>query len=172
MTGCQAALAVVILVIFAVSETIDNMGCMIGSNRCLTSSPHCLPFSQSRQLALPSLRCSPDLLCGAAGLPLLVANAPSVEDMQVRIHVHNPSYHLFCSPQNTASSGGSFDFQLSDAAGTKLVSRNVPGPVSTLAVVAKAGTRYQWIPGLSEGLANFAFRVRSSRIDLMHSPGT
>lgn len=59
-----------------------------------------------------------------------------------------------------AASASSFNFELSESAGTKLVSRNVPSPVSTLALVSKAGTRSQWVPGLAEGLANFAFRVR------------
>jgi hypothetical protein len=31
-------------------------------------------------------------------------------------------------------------------------------------LVAKAGTRYEWVPGLAEALEKFAFRVR--RLDM------
>jgi ubiquinol-cytochrome c reductase core subunit 2 len=34
------------------------------------------------------------------------------------------------------------------------------GPTASLALVAKAGTRYEWVPGLAEALEKFAFRVR------------
>ena len=42
----------------------------------------------------------------------------------------------------------------------KLASRDLAGPTTTLAVIAKAGTRYELLPGLSEGLEKFAFKVR------------
>ncbi|KAF2672038.1 LuxS/MPP-like metallohydrolase [Microthyrium microscopicum] len=62
-----------------------------------------------------------------------------------------------------AASSASVNYEASEAAGTKLISKNIPGPTSTLALVAKAGTRYQWLPGLSEGLANFAFKNTQKR---------
>lgn len=68
-----------------------------------------------------------------------------------------------------ASSPGNFNFELTEAAGTKIVSRDVPTPVSTLALVSKAGSRYQWLPGLAEGLEKFAFRVLYSRISFNES---
>lgn len=45
----------------------------------------------------------------------------------------------------------------------KVASRDVAGPTTRLAVVAKAGSRYQPAPGLTTGLEQFAFKVRSDR---------
>jgi hypothetical protein len=59
-----------------------------------------------------------------------------------------------------APASGSFQYQAGEAKGLKFASRDFAGPTTTLALVAKAGTRYQPLPGLTEGLANFAFRVR------------
>ena len=65
----------------------------------------------------------------------------------------------------TAASG-SFNYEAGEAAGVKLASRALPGPTTHLAVVAKAGTRYQPLPGYSEGLEKFAFKstVRRSAL--------
>jgi hypothetical protein len=46
--------------------------------------------------------------------------------------------------------------------GIKVASRDVSGPTTKLAVIAKAGTRYQSLPGLTEGLEQFAFKVLTS----------
>lgn len=54
---------------------------------------------------------------------------------------------------------GSFSYQTGEAAGVKFASRDLPGPTATVALVAKAGTRYQSLPGLAEGLEKYAFRV-------------
>jgi hypothetical protein len=62
-----------------------------------------------------------------------------------------------------APASGSFAYQQGDAAGIKFASRDMAGPTTTLAVVARAGTRYQPLPGLAEGLEKFAFRVCASR---------
>jgi ubiquinol-cytochrome c reductase core subunit 2 len=59
-----------------------------------------------------------------------------------------------------APASGSFQYQSGEAKGVKFASRDFAGPTTTLALVSKAGTRYQPLPGLTEGLANFAFRVR------------
>ena len=58
----------------------------------------------------------------------------------------------------TAASG-SFLYETGDAKGVKFASRDLPGPTTHLAVVAKAGTRYQPLPGFSEGLEKFSFKV-------------
>ena len=58
----------------------------------------------------------------------------------------------------TAASG-SFSYETGDAGGVKFASRDLPGPTTHLAVVAKAGTRYQPLPGFSEGLEKFSFKV-------------
>jgi ubiquinol-cytochrome c reductase core subunit 2 len=59
-----------------------------------------------------------------------------------------------------APASGTFQYQSGEAKGVKFASRDLAGPTTTLALVAKAGTRYETLPGLTEGLANFAFRVR------------
>ena len=65
-----------------------------------------------------------------------------------------------CSSRCFASAAsGSFNYETGDAAGVKVASRDLPGPTTHLAVVAKAGTRYQPLPGFSEGLEKFAFKV-------------
>ncbi|KAG5769408.1 hypothetical protein H9Q72_003343 [Fusarium xylarioides] len=60
-----------------------------------------------------------------------------------------------------AASTGSYE--TSDVTGLKVASRDAHGPTTTLAVVAKAGTRYQPLPGLSVGLAEFAFKNTQRR---------
>lgn len=54
---------------------------------------------------------------------------------------------------------GSFSYETGDAGGVKFASRDLLGPTTHLAVVAKAGTRYQPLPGFSEGLEKFSFKV-------------
>ncbi|KAF2146117.1 uncharacterized protein K452DRAFT_294722 [Aplosporella prunicola CBS 121167] len=57
-----------------------------------------------------------------------------------------------------APASGSFHYETGDANGVKFASRDLAGPTTTLALVAKAGTRYQTLPGLTEGLEKYAFR--------------
>jgi ubiquinol-cytochrome c reductase core subunit 2 len=59
-----------------------------------------------------------------------------------------------------APASGSFQYETGDAKGVKFASRDLAGPTTTLALVARAGTRFQPLPGLTEGLEKFAFRVR------------
>jgi ubiquinol-cytochrome c reductase core subunit 2 len=63
-----------------------------------------------------------------------------------------------------APASGSFAYQTSDVAGIKAASRDIAGPTTTLALVARAGTRYEPVPGLAEGLQRFAFMVCIVRI--------
>ncbi|KAH7411921.1 Metalloenzyme, LuxS/M16 peptidase-like protein [Phaeosphaeria sp. MPI-PUGE-AT-0046c] len=65
-----------------------------------------------------------------------------------------------------APASGSFQYEAGEAKGVKFASRDFAGPTTTLALVAKAGTRYQPLPGLTEGLANFAFRATERRSTL------
>jgi hypothetical protein len=58
-----------------------------------------------------------------------------------------------------AVASGSFQYETGNAAGVKFASRDLPGPTTTLTVVAKAGTRYQILPGYSDALEKFAFKV-------------
>jgi len=61
-----------------------------------------------------------------------------------------------------AAASGSFQYETGNAAGVKFASRDLPGPTTTLTVVAKAGTRYQVLPGYSDALEKFAFKVSCS----------
>lgn len=62
-----------------------------------------------------------------------------------------------------AAASGSFQYETGDASGVKYASRDLPGPTTTLTVVAKAGTRFQPLPGYSDLLEKFAFKVDGSR---------
>lgn len=54
-------------------------------------------------------------------------------------------------------------YEVSDSAGVKIANRETGGPTSTLALVAKAGSRYQPFPGFSDALEQFAFQVGYTR---------
>ncbi|RDA84044.1 hypothetical protein CP532_6506 [Ophiocordyceps camponoti-leonardi (nom. inval.)] len=54
-------------------------------------------------------------------------------------------------------------FETTDISGLKVASRDVHGPTTKLAVVVKAGTRYQQAPGLTVGLEEFAFKNTQRR---------
>lgn len=58
-----------------------------------------------------------------------------------------------------APASGSFSYETGTASGVKFASRDVAGPTTTLALVSKAGTRYESLPGLSLGLQAYAFKV-------------
>jgi ubiquinol-cytochrome c reductase core subunit 2 len=64
----------------------------------------------------------------------------------------------------SVSGSTSFSYDTTDIGGLKVASRDVAGPTTKLAVVAKAGTRYQSLPGLTAGLEQFAFKVRKRRL--------
>ncbi|CAG8984184.1 hypothetical protein HYALB_00004167 [Hymenoscyphus albidus] len=57
----------------------------------------------------------------------------------------------------------SFSYESADVGGIKVASRDVAGPTTKLAVVAKAGTRYEQLPGLTVGLERFAFKNTQKR---------
>nr|OQO31274.1 hypothetical protein B0A51_01028 [Rachicladosporium sp. CCFEE 5018] len=65
-----------------------------------------------------------------------------------------------------APASGSFSYDSGDAQGIKVASRDQTGPVTTLALVAKAGTRYQPLPGLTQALERFAFKSTENRSTL------
>lgn len=54
-------------------------------------------------------------------------------------------------------------YESADINGIKVASRDPRGPTARVAVVAKAGTRYQPLPGLSVGLEEFAFKNTDRR---------
>jgi hypothetical protein len=51
-------------------------------------------------------------------------------------------------------------FEPTEVSGVAVVAKDAHGPSTKLAIVAKAGTRYQPAPGLTAGLEAFAFKVR------------
>lgn len=59
-----------------------------------------------------------------------------------------------------APASGSFQYATGEVNGIKTASRDIPGPVGTLALVSQSGTRFQPLPGLAEGLERYAFKVR------------
>lgn len=71
------------------------------------------------------------------------------------------SWHQSTRGYASASAGASLQYQQGDASGLKFASRDNSGAVSTVALVSKAGTRYQTLPGLAEALDRYAFRVRA-----------
>ncbi|KAG6042235.1 hypothetical protein E4U41_002578 [Claviceps citrina] len=54
-------------------------------------------------------------------------------------------------------------FETADVSGLKVASRDAHGPTTKLAIVAKAGTRYEPLPGLTVGLEEFAFKNTQRR---------
>ncbi|KAI0156422.1 ubiquinol-cytochrome C reductase complex CORE protein 2 precursor [Xylariaceae sp. FL1272] len=60
----------------------------------------------------------------------------------------------------------SFNYETADVAGVKVATRDSHGPTTKLAIVAKAGTRYEPAPGLAVGLEEFAFKNTKSRTAL------
>ena len=63
-----------------------------------------------------------------------------------------------CRTFASARSGG-FNYETGEVNGIKFASRDLPGPTTQLAIVARAGTRFQLYPGFAEGLEKFAFKV-------------
>ena len=66
----------------------------------------------------------------------------------------------------SVSGSTSFSYDTADVGGVKVASRDVAGPTTKLAVVAKAGTRYQNLPGLTAGLEQFAFKVGKKSVNI------
>ncbi|PYH98364.1 LuxS/MPP-like metallohydrolase [Aspergillus ellipticus CBS 707.79] len=54
-------------------------------------------------------------------------------------------------------------YDVTESAGVKVANREVAGPTGTLALVAKAGPRYQPFPGFSDVLEQFAFKSTLKR---------
>jgi len=54
-------------------------------------------------------------------------------------------------------------YEPTNIAGVKVAARDDGGPTTRLAIVAKAGTRYEALPGLTVGLEEFAFKNTTKR---------
>ena len=76
----------------------------------------------------------------------------------LRIVVSSPNQRCLA----TAASG-TFTYQTGDAGGVKFASRDLPGPTTHLAIVAKAGSRFEPLPGYADGLEKFAFKGTQRR---------
>ncbi|GAM40600.1 hypothetical protein TCE0_039f13073 [Talaromyces pinophilus] len=57
----------------------------------------------------------------------------------------------------------STQYETAEAAGIKVANRELEGATSLLAVVAKAGSRYEPVPGFSDALARYAFQSTYKR---------
>ena len=88
----------------------------------------------------------------------MISRASLSRNVQLAVRRQDPIH-----PSNrrglAAAASGSFSYETGEAVGVKFASRDLAGPTTTLAVVAKAGTRYQVLPGFSNGLEQFAFKV-------------
>lgn len=62
-----------------------------------------------------------------------------------------------------AAAASSGTFETSNINGINVASRDAHGPTTKLAIVSKAGTRYQPLPGLTVGLEEFAFKNTQRR---------
>ncbi|RAK80449.1 ubiquinol--cytochrome-c reductase subunit 2 [Aspergillus fijiensis CBS 313.89] len=78
--------------------------------------------------------------------------------------------HKQCSAAGATSRRGmasaatpGLQYDVSESAGVKVANREVAGPTGTLALVSKAGTRYQPFPGFSDALEQFAFKSTLKR---------
>jgi hypothetical protein len=70
-----------------------------------------------------------------------------------------------------SSGSTSFSYETADVGGVKTASRDVAGPTTKLAVIAKAGTRYESLPGGTVGLEQFAFKVGNKTTESYASEG-
>lgn len=76
--------------------------------------------------------------------------------------LRGPYYVKSISNRGLATSSSrakSLNYSIADAAGVKIACNDVAGPTTRLAILAKAGTRYQTAPGIAAGLSLFAFKV-------------
>ncbi|KAL2863474.1 ubiquinol--cytochrome-c reductase subunit 2 [Aspergillus lucknowensis] len=80
------------------------------------------------------------------------------------------SRNAFCALQNATSRRGmasattaGLQYDVSESAGVKIANREPAGATGTLALVAKAGSRYEPFPGFSDALEFFAFQSTLKR---------
>ncbi|KAK7755070.1 ubiquinol-cytochrome c reductase core subunit 1 [Diatrype stigma] len=73
----------------------------------------------------------------------------------------------YAAAATSSSTPASFAYDTSTVAGIKVATRDSHGPTTKLAVVAKAGTRYEPAPGLTAGLEEFAFKKTDKRSALL-----
>lgn len=64
--------------------------------------------------------------------------------------------------RSLATEAQAFSFNVSEAAGIKVASRDDGRPTTSLSVVIKAGSRFEPAPGIAHLLEKFAFQVNLS----------
>jgi hypothetical protein len=128
-----------------------------------------------RSRIVPSKRALPSLSDFTNRHPRFYATPPPVRTMISRSAIgRNAQLALrrqcCAQPANrrgfaaAVSGSTSFSYETADVGGVKVASRDIAGPTTKLAVVAKAGTRYESAPGVATGLEYFAFKVRLSNV--------
>jgi hypothetical protein len=67
------------------------------------------------------------------------------------------------TPRLQSRAASTFAYETGEASGVKFASRELPTGVTTLSVVARAGSRFEPLPGYSDALKTFAFKSTSKR---------
>ncbi|KAL8682729.1 MAG: hypothetical protein Q9186_001240 [Xanthomendoza sp. 1 TL-2023] len=95
----------------------------------------------------------------------MIPRAPSARAVQRALH---PQCSRTPNNRRTLASleSGGYNYETGEANGIKFASRDIPGPTTQLAIVARAGTRFQLFPGFAEGLEKFAFKSTHKRSSL------
>ena len=112
------------------------------------------PIAPNRSLSDPL----PSGLCSAHAM-MMSRNAFGRTLRRTLRHNCCPTSPRSCRGIVSSTSPG-LQYETAEAAGVKIANREIGAPTTTIALVAKAGSRYQPFPGFSEALAQFAFKVR------------
>lgn len=102
----------------------------------------------------------------AEGLPIAYAITSTMISRSSLARTAQQAARRSCGVQRRtfAAAASTGSYETSDVTGLKIASRDAHGPTTKLAIVAKAGTRFQPLPGLTVGLEEFAFKVRKPGI--------
>ncbi|KAL8950531.1 MAG: hypothetical protein Q9222_003441 [Ikaeria aurantiellina] len=95
----------------------------------------------------------------------MISRAPLSRATQRVLRTPSTRVPSNCRTLASAKPSG-YNYQTGEVNGIKFASRDLPGPTTQLAVVARAGTRYQLYPGFAEGLEKFAFKSTTKRSSL------
>lgn len=108
------------------------------------------PYGASHCALKVSIECSHDTMIPRASLPRAARGALRPQC------INRPNNRRTLASQKS----GGFNYETGEVDGIKFASRDIPGPTTQLAVVARAGTRFQMYPGFAEALEKYAFKVR------------
>ena len=141
---------------------IHPLGCVYSSAKLRLLSVSFSTSSSRGQDFIYPLRANSDTSRSQV-TPKMISRIPLGRNVQLCLQKSSRSSPI-PSRGLAAAASGSFSYETGDASGVKYASRDLPGATTTLAVVAKAGTRYQPLPGFTEGLEKFAFKVSAALI--------